>query len=177
MVKVTCPSGSMRIKASGRRTYLAGAASASARPTGNASSNPPPAARLTFRNSRRDGATGRSIFPAADIAIPNAELNCERFLRFSPKQRKSLGNWVFQPAVSSACDRNPGSRVALMVSHAAFAKRLFMHMNIIMLQPLVALIFRILILILPRLLHYLIAIYLILIGLAGLFPHLFTSTV
>ena len=52
-----------------------------------------------------------------------------------------------------------------------------MHINIIMLQPLVALLFGILILILPRLLNYLIAIYLILIGLAGLFPHLFTSSV
>jgi hypothetical protein len=51
-----------------------------------------------------------------------------------------------------------------------------MHVNIIMLQPLVALLFGILILILPRLLNYLIAIYLILIGLTGLFPHLFTST-
>ncbi len=49
-----------------------------------------------------------------------------------------------------------------------------MHVNIIMLQPLVALLFGILILILPRLLNYLIAIYLILVGLAGLFPHIFT---
>jgi len=50
-----------------------------------------------------------------------------------------------------------------------------MHVNVILLQPLVALLFGILILILPRLLNYLIAIYLILIGLTGLFPHLFTS--
>ena len=49
-----------------------------------------------------------------------------------------------------------------------------MHVNIIMLQPLVALLFGILILILPRLLNYLIAIYLILVGLTGLFPHMFT---
>jgi len=52
-----------------------------------------------------------------------------------------------------------------------------MHVDIITLQPLVALIFGILILILPRLLNYLIAIYLILVGLTGLFPHLFTSSV
>jgi hypothetical protein len=52
-----------------------------------------------------------------------------------------------------------------------------MHMNIIMLQPLAALLFGILILILPRLLNFLIAIYLILIGLAGLFPHMFTTTI
>ena len=52
-----------------------------------------------------------------------------------------------------------------------------MHIDIIMLQPLVALLFGILILILPRLLNYLIAIYLILVGLTGLFPHIFTTTV
>lgn len=52
-----------------------------------------------------------------------------------------------------------------------------MHVDIITLQPLVALIFGILILILPRLLNYLIAIYLILVGLTGLFPHLFASSV
>lgn len=50
-----------------------------------------------------------------------------------------------------------------------------MHVDIVALQPLVALLFGILILILPRLLNYLIAIYLILIGLVGLFPHLFSS--
>ena len=50
-----------------------------------------------------------------------------------------------------------------------------MHIDIIMLQPLVALLFGILILILPRLLNYLIAIYLILIGLTGLFPHPFNT--
>lgn len=47
-----------------------------------------------------------------------------------------------------------------------------MHLDIIMLQPLVALLFGILILILPRLLNYLIAIYLIIVGLTGLFPNL-----
>lgn len=52
-----------------------------------------------------------------------------------------------------------------------------MHVDIIMLQPLVALLFGILILILPRLLNYLIAIYLILIGLAGLFPHLLSTPI
>ncbi len=52
-----------------------------------------------------------------------------------------------------------------------------MHMmNIVVLQPLAALLFGILILILPRLLNYLIAIYLILIGLVGLFPHMFNGT-
>jgi len=51
-----------------------------------------------------------------------------------------------------------------------------MHVDVIMIQPLVALLFGILILILPRLLNYLIAVYLILIGLVGLFPHLFSVT-
>lgn len=51
-----------------------------------------------------------------------------------------------------------------------------MHVDVIMIQPLVALLFGILILILPRLLNYLIAIYLILVGLVGLFPHLFNGT-
>jgi hypothetical protein len=50
-----------------------------------------------------------------------------------------------------------------------------MHINIIMIQPLIALLFGILILILPRLLNYLIAIYLIIVGLSGLFPHLFAT--
>lgn len=49
-----------------------------------------------------------------------------------------------------------------------------MHANVILIQPLVALLFGILILVLPRLLNYLIALYLIFIGLVGLFPHLFT---
>ena len=52
-----------------------------------------------------------------------------------------------------------------------------MHVDIIRIQPLVALLFGILILILPRLLNYLIAIYLIFIGLVGLFPNMFTHTV
>lgn len=52
-----------------------------------------------------------------------------------------------------------------------------MHMNIILLQPMVALVIGILILLVPRLLNYLIAIYLIFVGLSGLFPHLFTTTI
>jgi hypothetical protein len=52
-----------------------------------------------------------------------------------------------------------------------------MHIDIVTLQPLFALIFGILILILPRLLNYLIAVYLIVIGLAGLFPHLFATPI
>ncbi len=43
---------------------------------------------------------------------------------------------------------------------------------IVSIQPLVALIAGILILVVPRLLNYIVAIYLILIGLFGLFPNL-----
>lgn len=50
------------------------------------------------------------------------------------------------------------------------------HVNILILQPLVALIFGLLILFIPRLLNYFVAIYLIIIGVLGLWPHLFTST-
>jgi hypothetical protein len=46
-----------------------------------------------------------------------------------------------------------------------------MHITVL-LQPLIALVFGILILILPRILNYLVAIYLILLGVTGLFPHL-----
>ncbi|HEX6841928.1 MAG TPA: DUF3096 domain-containing protein [Stellaceae bacterium] len=47
-----------------------------------------------------------------------------------------------------------------------------MTVNIVLLQPLIALIAGILILLVPRLLNYIVAIYLIIIGLAGLLPHI-----
>jgi len=47
-----------------------------------------------------------------------------------------------------------------------------MTVNIVLLQPLIALIAGILILLTPRLLNYIVAIYLIIIGLAGLLPHI-----
>jgi hypothetical protein len=47
------------------------------------------------------------------------------------------------------------------------------NIDIVTIQPLVALIFGILILILPRLLNYLIAVYLIFIGVVETWPHLF----
>lgn len=46
-----------------------------------------------------------------------------------------------------------------------------MTVNIVLLQPLIALIAGILILLVPRLLNYIVAIYLIIIGVAGLLPH------
>lgn len=45
-------------------------------------------------------------------------------------------------------------------------------MEVIVLQPIVALIAGILILIVPRLLNYIVAVYLIVIGLVGLLPQL-----
>jgi hypothetical protein len=45
-------------------------------------------------------------------------------------------------------------------------------LDIVYIQPIVALIFGILILVIPRALNYLVAIYLILVGLLGLWPHL-----
>jgi hypothetical protein len=45
-------------------------------------------------------------------------------------------------------------------------------MNILVIQPVVALLAGILILIMPRLLNYIVAIYLILIGITGLAGHL-----
>ena len=50
-----------------------------------------------------------------------------------------------------------------------------MTINFLTVQPLVALLFGILILAMPRLLNFLVAIYLILIGVVGLWPHLLTA--
>jgi hypothetical protein len=47
-----------------------------------------------------------------------------------------------------------------------------LHIRMIMLQPIVALIAGILILLVPRLLNFIVALYLIIIGITGLFPHL-----
>lgn len=44
--------------------------------------------------------------------------------------------------------------------------------SVIIVQPLIALIAGVLILMVPRLLSYIVAAYLILVGLVGLFPHL-----
>jgi hypothetical protein len=47
-----------------------------------------------------------------------------------------------------------------------------MTINVVAIQPLVALIAGILILLIPRILNFVVAIYLILIGVLGLWPHL-----
>ena len=52
-----------------------------------------------------------------------------------------------------------------------------MSISVANIQPIVALIAGVLILVMPRLLNFIVAIYLILVGLTGLFPHLFTTSV
>ncbi|TPM00262.1 DUF3096 domain-containing protein [Mesorhizobium sp. B2-3-11] len=47
-----------------------------------------------------------------------------------------------------------------------------MHLSQFALTPLISLIAGVLILIMPRLLNYIVALYLIIVGLLGLFPHL-----
>jgi hypothetical protein len=47
-----------------------------------------------------------------------------------------------------------------------------MTLNIMLLQPLIALLAGILILVVPRLLNYIVAIYLIIAGITGLWPHI-----
>jgi hypothetical protein len=47
--------------------------------------------------------------------------------------------------------------------------------NALMLQPLVALLAGILILIVPRILNFIVAIYLIFVGVTGLWPHLLSG--
>jgi Protein of unknown function (DUF3096) len=47
-----------------------------------------------------------------------------------------------------------------------------MSINILVLQPVIALIAGILILLIPRILNYVVAIYLIIVGVTGLWPHI-----
>jgi hypothetical protein len=46
------------------------------------------------------------------------------------------------------------------------------HLDVSLLQPVIALIAGILILVVPRLLNFVVAVYLILLGVSGLWPHL-----
>ncbi len=48
-------------------------------------------------------------------------------------------------------------------------------LNATMLQPIIALIAGILILVVPRILNYVVAIYLIIVGVTGLWPHLLSA--
>jgi hypothetical protein len=51
------------------------------------------------------------------------------------------------------------------------------NIDVVMIQPAIALIFGVLILLLPKALNYLVAIYLIFIGVVGLWPHRLTHLV
>jgi hypothetical protein len=69
-------------------------------------------------------------------------------------------------------------RLRVMADNAHSQKEHSMpaHIDIMVVQPLVALIFGLLILFIPRLLNYFVAFYLIIIGAIGLWPHLFLAT-
>jgi Protein of unknown function (DUF3096) len=79
-------------------------------------------------------------------------------------------------------DGRGGNAVAYLAAQAAPGK-IFSHndstqeppmtLDVLVIQPLVALIAGILILLIPRILNYVVAIYLIFIGLVGLWPRLF----
>jgi len=49
-------------------------------------------------------------------------------------------------------------------------------LGVLTIQPLIALIAGVLILLVPRLLNYIVAIYLIVVGILGLWPHLLSGT-
>jgi hypothetical protein len=62
--------------------------------------------------------------------------------------------------------------VAASADAIASGKDPDMHISQLALTPLISLIAGVLILIMPRLLNYIVALYLIVVGLLGLFPHL-----
>lgn len=68
----------------------------------------------------------------------------------------------------------PQTPIARYLGTASVKGTRFM-ISLVAVQPIVALLVGILILILPRMLNYLIALYLIFIGLTGLFPHLIAN--
>jgi DUF3096 family protein len=65
------------------------------------------------------------------------------------------------------------NRISVHMCHAnTECDRMNVHLDISLLQPMIALIAGILILVVPRLLNFVVAIYLILLGVSGLWPHL-----
>lgn len=63
-------------------------------------------------------------------------------------------------------------RRSIFAIQANLQKEPDMHISQLALTPLISLIAGVLILIMPRLLNYIVALYLIVVGLLGLFPHL-----
>jgi hypothetical protein len=72
------------------------------------------------------------------------------------------------PAAGASCSRDSGAQ-----AHRVVQQEALMELNIVTITPLVALVAGVLILIAPRILNYVIAIYLILVGVTGLWPHVF----
>jgi hypothetical protein len=69
-------------------------------------------------------------------------------------------------------DSAPASAAAESTASAAGGGQMDFTLTAVTIQPLIALLAGILILIVPRILNYVVAIYLILIGIFGLFPNL-----
>ena len=123
MIRVTWPLGSMRIKASGRSTYLAGGALREARrQPESASSMPPPAARLTFRNSAGTGADDR--FSHSGQPTPRTWIQVGTILTLFARcgQKPGKAGIFGSPGRRAACDRNRGSRVALAIWHGSLER-------------------------------------------------------
>ena len=79
---------------------------------------------------------------------------------------------------SGAFGRRPKSREARRDRKPSIrCQRNPMHIDVVMIQPLVALVFGILILLLPKALNYLVALYLIFVGVVGLWPNLLSHVV
>jgi hypothetical protein len=82
--------------------------------------------------------------------------------------------WHFCPARTFVRCQTGAGRVSIDRATATMEPSLMnVHLNIVVLQPAIALIAGILILVVPRLLNVIVAIYLIVLGLTGLFPQLF----
>jgi hypothetical protein len=67
----------------------------------------------------------------------------------------------------------PAAAGAILRARIIARQEVAVSVNVVVLQPFIALVAGILILLVPRLLNYVVAIYLILIGLTGLWPRLF----
>jgi hypothetical protein len=77
-------------------------------------------------------------------------------------------------AIVTEASWNEGKNLGARAKPAKFERNQAMHITVVTLQPLIALIFGVLVLLAPRILNYLIAVYLILVGLFGLFPNFIT---
>ena len=130
---------------------------------------------------------GRALRHGVNVAA--LRRRCRGRFAVLPRRLKAnqRGNFMSAALARLECVESPGTAHAfawyLSVQarvYRRFGRRHHRHahqfgstaMEILVLQPLVALIAGILILILPRLLNYVVAIYLILIGAAGLLAHL-----